>query len=114
MYFAVPLLERRGLGRRGIVLPLLLTQLALLVVAFALLERAPVEASGCTDLMGTTGDMLYVVVLGSALVGGLAWASAVVATPANCLTWGGFAVLALVGPYVIVGRWFWLGTCGWN
>ena len=56
-------------------------------------------------------DSLYLLLLGSAVSGGLAWGTASLQSDSSLGRLLGYAAAALLLPYVILIRWTWAAAC---
>jgi hypothetical protein len=101
---------------------LLTAQLALIPLSWLLIRAAPERpdndaggAATCPDVETWTATF-YILVFGSSLLGGLTIGSAYAGDRPEKERAIGFAVFAVVAPYVIAGLWIAAALCGgtWN
>jgi hypothetical protein len=113
-------LGHRGEYLKGSRVPvgLLIGDLAIFAIGLAVIATAPdsQETSNgqvCKDSRDFD-EVLYPLVFGSAIVGGLAWGTASLQQDSGFGKLLAYAGIALVLPYAIVVRAFFATACGWN
>lgn len=97
---------------------LMIALLGIVATAWAMMWLAPdsqhtSDGGSCKDFRDWD-EAFYLLVLGAAVVGGLAWGSASLQRDSGWFRLLTFAGVALCAPYVIAVRAFFVTACGWN
>jgi hypothetical protein len=97
---------------------LMIALLGIVATAWAMIWLAPdsqrtSDGDICKDSRDWS-EAFYLLVLGAAVVGGLAWGTASLQRDSGYLRLLTFAGVALCAPYVIAVRAFFATACGWN
>lgn len=114
-----PAARKSVLTGRRVPLGLLIAQVGTVPLAWIVISRAPDTVSSysgatCTDL-SAAGAALYLLMLGSALLGGFAWGAAGLQSDSSLGRLFGYAAVSICLPYAIGVWWIMEVACStWN